>query len=252
MTRSFASEWLKLRRPGVLLTSMAGTVGFSVLGIVFGLRRPELRTAVYAQYDGFVQLMSRATDFLGIVALGIAAFALASEYSNGTIRNLLVREPHRLRLLAGKVLAVMTLAGACVLLAYAVAFPVALAVAPGKGIATASWTTGAGIESLLAGAGEMLLSTAGYAILGALLGLALRNPAPAIVAGIAYMLPVEGLLVGSESSTRHVLFGQQMAAIAAGGTAQVALGTALLVGAAWVLGAAVVGGLLFRGRDIVA
>ena len=107
MLRSFRSEWLKLRRPTVLLSGLFGITAFSVIGVLIGLRRvsplnASLNPTLLSQSDGFVRMMSNASEFLGIVALGIAAFAVASEYTAGTIRNLLVREPHRLRLLAGK------------------------------------------------------------------------------------------------------------------------------------------------------
>jgi ABC-2 type transport system permease protein len=256
MIRSFRSEWLKLRRPGLLFGAVGGIVGFSVLGIVLGMRRVggegTLSVRSLSQHDGFMQLMSHTSEFLGILALGITAFAVASEYSTGAIRNLLVREPHRLRLLAGKSLALATLVAACVALAYAVAFPVALAVAPGHGIDTSSWTTASGIGSLVSGAGDMILTALGFALIGGVLGLVFRSPAPAIVAGIAYILPVEALLVGAQGSMRNVLFGQQLDTIASGGTAQVGYLAALGVAAAWAVGTALVGGTLFRTRDVVA
>ncbi|TMC49446.1 MAG: ABC transporter permease [Chloroflexi bacterium] len=254
MIRSFRSEWLKLRRPGVLLSALGGTVGFSVLGIVLGLRRigrtGEFTALALSQHGGFITIMSRGSEFIGIVALGIAAFAVSSEFTHGTLRNLLVREPHRLRLLAGKSLALATLIAGTVALAYAVAFPVALAVAPGHGIDTSSWTSGAGIGSLLSGTGDMIITALGFGLLGVLLGMVFRSPAPAIIAGFAYTLPIEALLVGSLGSSRNVLFAQQLDAIASGGTSQIAYGAALAVAAAWAVGAVIATGALFRWRDV--
>ena len=256
MIRSFRSEWIKLRRPGVLLGGAGTLVVFSVLGVVLGMRRigrePGLSVAALSQHDGFATLLSNGAQFIGIVAVGIAAFAVASEFSNGTVRNLLVREPHRLRLLGGKAVAVASFIAAAIALAYAAAFPVALLVAPQHGVDTSSWTGAAGIGSLLTGTGDMILAGLGFGLLGGLLGLILRNPAPAIVAGIAYVLPVENLLVGAQGSIRNVLFGQQLDAIASGGTANVAYTTALLVGLAWAVAAVLTGGALFRQRDVVA
>ena len=61
-----------------------------------------------AQPNGLIHGVNRAAVLLGIVAFGIAASQIASEYSLGTLRQLLVRQPRRAVLLAGKFLAVLT------------------------------------------------------------------------------------------------------------------------------------------------
>ena len=95
----------------------------------------------------------------------------------GTLRNLLVRQPRRLTLFAGKSIVVAALIAAFVVLAYFAAYPVALITAPHYGVSTAAWTTSAGVGSLFAGGADLVLSTLGYAVLGAVLGLILRSPA---------------------------------------------------------------------------
>jgi ABC-type transport system involved in multi-copper enzyme maturation permease subunit len=61
-----------------------------------------------AQSNGLIQCVNRAAVLLAVVAFGIAATQIASEYSLGTLRQLLVRQPRRAVLLAGKLLAVLT------------------------------------------------------------------------------------------------------------------------------------------------
>jgi hypothetical protein len=80
----------------------------------------------------------------------------------------------------------------------------------------------------------------------------LRSPAPAIVAGLAYVFAVEGLLTNSFASLSGVLFASQLDAIGRGGTVDVGYGSALIVAAAWAIGLIVVGGLDLRRRDIAA
>jgi ABC-type transport system involved in multi-copper enzyme maturation permease subunit len=81
-----------------------------------------------------------AGELLGAIALVMCAGTLAADYSQGTWRNLLVRQPGRLRLLAGKWLALLGLVGAAGLVATVAAVVAALVVAPSQGIDTADWT----------------------------------------------------------------------------------------------------------------
>jgi len=257
MIRAARSEWLKLRRPGMILGGVGGITVFSVLAILLGMReltrqREGASVALYSQVDGFTQVMRHASAFLGIIALGIAAFAFATEFSTGTLRNLLVRQPHRVTLLAGKSLAVGSLLAIAVLIASAVSFPVALQTAPHYGVDTSLWTSSAGVGHLVGGAGNLVLSTLGYGLIGALLGVLMRSPAPAIVIGIAYVFAVEGLLTNAFTSLANILFASQLGAIANGGTPDVGYGTALVVAGVWAAGAAVIAAVVFRRRDVAA
>jgi hypothetical protein len=58
------------------------------------------RLAALAKPNGLVIGVARAAMLLGVVAFGIAASQVASEYSLGTLRQLLVRQPRRAVLLA--------------------------------------------------------------------------------------------------------------------------------------------------------
>jgi ABC-type transport system involved in multi-copper enzyme maturation permease subunit len=257
MRHALLSEWLKVRRAGILGTTAAITAVLSVTAVIVGLHeldrpRRKANVGLYSQADGIHAILAHSTDFLAIVGLGFAAFAFSTEFSSGTLRNLLVRQPRRLTLFAGKSVVIAALITAVVLLAYFVAYPAALVTAPHYGVSTSLWTTPAGVRALLAGAGDLVLSTLGYSILGALLGVLLRSPAPAIVAGLAYVFAVEGLLTNSFASLSSVLFASQLDAISHGGTADVGYGSALIVAAAWAIGLIVVGALELRRRDIAA
>ena len=257
MRGAMRSEWLKIRRPGILGTTAVTIVALSVAAIIVGLHeldrpRAHANVTLYSQTGGFRAILAHSTDFLAIVGLGFAAFAFSTEFSGGTLRNLLVRQPRRLTLLAGKSVVVAAVIAACVALAYAVSIPVAFVTAPHYGVSTSLWTSSAGVGSIAAGGGDLVLSTLGYSILGALLGVVLRSPAPAIVAGLAYVFAVEGLLTNSFPSLSSVLFASQLDAIGHGGTVDVGYVSALLVAAAWAAGAVVLGGVDIRRRDVVS
>src|SRR5438067_7126453 len=115
MLRAFRSEWLKLRRRGMFLAAalMVGLGGglVTVLTVtnkastgppdrVHGPAGAPLTLAQLDGSDGLGRIVARGSTLLGVVALAIFAMSFASEYSHGTLRNVVVRAPRRLRLLA--------------------------------------------------------------------------------------------------------------------------------------------------------
>ncbi len=112
---AFRSEWVKLKRRNLLVGTYVGlAVAASLFAVLLFAQAPatgggDLPSLVQlAKPNGLIHGVNRAAVLLGIVAFGIAATQIASEYSLGTLRQLLVRQPRRPILLAGKFLAVLT------------------------------------------------------------------------------------------------------------------------------------------------
>ncbi len=261
MIRAFRSEWLKIRRPAMMLGGAGAMIGFAVLAIVLTLNRlgsvgsgpgGVVVAAQVAASDGFATLMGVSATFIGVVALAVCAVAVGMEYANGTLRNLLVRQPARPRLLAGKLLALGSFLALAVALAYGAALATALILVPGHGISTAAWFTGAGVQSLLATAGNLLLATLAWGAIGAGLAAVLRSTAVAIAGGLAYVLVVENLLTATWSGGAQWLPGQLIDAIAQGGTASVSYTSALGLVGLYLLVAGGIVGVLFQRRDVTA
>lgn len=258
MLRALSSQWLKLRRPSVLLGTVGTSLFFAAVATVItfssaddaGTTRdapggPGLSSAAeLARADGLVAGAAGASQLLGVIALVLAAFAVASEYQHGTLRNLLVRQPRRLVLLGGSAVAVGLVVVLAALAATAASVVTALAVAGSAGIETGAWTAGEAVRGFALTAASML----GFALVGAVLALVLRSPVAAIGAGVAYVIPVESILAGISSAAQDVLPGQLLAAVA-DGTAS-APNLALL--AAWLAGAAALAAWLFARRDVAA
>src|SRR6202034_2225729 len=101
-----------------------------------------------AKPNGLVIGVARASILLGVVAFGIAASQVASEYGLGTLRQLLVRQPRRAILLAGKMLGVITFLLLALCLAAVIALIVAVVAAHSRGVPTAAWFTGPGLGDL--------------------------------------------------------------------------------------------------------
>jgi ABC-2 type transport system permease protein len=153
MWAAFTSEWTKLRRRTLFLSTFLGLAAAASLFVVLLFSQASANGGIVslhqlAKPNGLVIGVARAAMLLGVVAFGIAASQVASEYSLGTLRQLLVRQPRRAVLLAGKMLGVITFLVLALCFAAVVALIVAvLATAgasrpargsPGPGSATCS------------------------------------------------------------------------------------------------------------------
>jgi len=262
MIRAYWSEWWKIRRPGMILGGAGTMIGFAVLAVVLMLSRLDrarggpgadvLTAAQLATSNGFATLITISATFMGVIALAICAVAVGMEYSTGSLRNLLVRQPARLRLLAGKLLALGSFIALAVVLAYGSALATALLLAPGHGISTAAWFTTAGVQSLLSTAGNVLLATLAWGAIGAVLATVLRSTAAAIAGGLAYVLVAENLLTAVWSDGKQWLPGQLINALAHGGTSAVSYPSALALVGLYLVVALSAASALFRRRDVAA
>jgi ABC-2 type transport system permease protein len=232
MLGAFSSEWVKLRRRAMLLWGLGGGLFFALIATIFtierAVRNPGLFTPLRRGRVSFYQLemptglvhgVVDISTLIGIVALCLFAGAFATEFSQGTMRNLLVREPRRAQLLTGKFVALAVFIGAAVVLEILLSCAVAFILAPGRGITTSAWSSSTGINDLLQATLHVFLASVGYGMLGAALGVLLRSPGVAIGAAVAYVVAIEGIVVGAIwSNGDRWLPGQLLSAVAHGGT----------------------------------
>jgi ABC-2 type transport system permease protein len=187
---------------------------------------------------------------LGVLFAGmLGAVAITGEFRHGTIRPTLLMAPRRGRVIAAKV-AVSMLMGATFGLAGA-----ALAATVGSAALQVR-----GIDVTLTG-GDFLLLLLGSAVAGALwaaigvgLGSVVRNQAPTLIGISAWLLFVEGLLVGTSPDVTAIgRFGPGAAAAAITGQGADSLlppAVALLLLALYAAAAALAGWLAMARRDI--
>lgn len=261
MIRAFRSEWLKMLRPGMILGGAGTMTGFAILAVVLRLSRvggahlgpgTDLTAPMVAASNGFALLIVFTAPFLGLVALAVCAVAVGTEYGSGTLRNLLVRQPARMRLLTGKLLALGSFVTVAVVVSYGVGLAAALLLVPGHGISASAWFTSAGVQSLLSTAGNLLLATLAWAAIGAVLANVLRSAAAAIAVGLGYLLVGETLLSTVWAGGNQWLPRALLVALALGGNADVAYARALLLVGLYVVVAMGVAAALFRQRDVAA
>lgn len=265
MFRMFRSTWITLRRPGMLLGTygVVAALTATITAVIFlnassiapaDTRGPDAGVTLQslASGSGFLQGLTSSVMLLGLISLCVAAAQLAVGYSNGSLRNLLIRQPKRLRLLAGQWAAAVSFTLGAVVLAALVAGAAGFVFAGVKGIDTTAWFTTAAIGDSARSLGEVLLAVGGFATLGATLGSVLRSPVAAISVGAAWVMAIENILAATISGADRWLPGQLLNAIAGGGTATVSLTTAATTTIVYLLIASVVTGALLQRRDVTA
>jgi ABC-2 type transport system permease protein len=256
---SFRSEWRKLRRP-TLFWSTVGGLGFAASMFVVllftqsqehgGVGVPSL--VALAHPNGLMVGVGRASILLGIVAFGIAAAQVAQEYSLGTFRQLLVRQPRRGTLLFGKFLGVIFF----LLVALVVA---SLWRSPSRSSPPRCDTSrctpgsrGTGIADLMRGLGNLALSVIGFSTLGFAIGQFVRSAVFAVIIGFAWLLPIEGIISRIVTSAARVLPGSALGSLAEGGNSDVGYRLALVVGLICFVAAMFAALVDFARRDMTA
>jgi ABC-type transport system involved in multi-copper enzyme maturation permease subunit len=262
MIRAYRAEFTKLLRHKVLLVTLAVALLFAVgaAAIVVNAAKPAaqygpgesraLSIDALADAGGGTQVFRGASSFAGVFVLVVFIAWTAIEFSRGTMRTMLLHQPRRLRLLAGKVLALLTFAAGVLALSEVASWITARIVAPGAGIDTSAWTTFAGLGAGLGDYGAVLLWVTGYALLGTALAVGFRSVPVALGVGIAWFGPFEHLLQNNWSTASRVFPGLGLEAFVAGGTPDVTAGRAFVVVLLYVAVASVLASTLFVRRDV--
>ncbi len=259
MWGSFTSELTKLARRNMILWGFGAGMLFPLLATIFTIEharmyppynRGHVAIVVLEQANGLVHGVTDVSVLLGIVSLVVFAAAFALEYSQGTLRNLLVREPRRAQFLVGKFLAVALFMLAVVIVAIILSVALAFILAPGKGISTSAWTSSTGINDLFQSVFHAWLATLYYGVFGAALALLLRSPAAAIGVALAYFIAIEAIIVGAIwSGGSNWLPDHLLNALTHGGNGDSTYYHALLMLSIYCVAVAAAIVTLFRRRD---
>jgi ABC-2 type transport system permease protein len=254
---AFTSEWIKLRRPTLLLSTFLGLAAAASLFVALLFSQASANGGIVtldqlAQPNGLVIGVARAAMLLGVVAFGIAAAQVASEYSLGTLRQLLVRQPRRAVLLAGKMLGVITFLILALCFAAVIALVVAVVAAHSRGVPTGAWFTGTGLGDLFRELGDLVLAVIGYSVLGMALGQFVRSAVFAVIIGFAWLIAVENIVTRIVPSTQQWLPGASILAVASGGAEGVSYGHGLALGALYLVAAVAAAMAVFIRSDVTA
>lgn len=261
MIRVFRSEWRKLRRPTLFLGTIGIVFALSVLitSLLFllldsqggnGPRGRVITRDTLALPSGLFLGFTNFASLLGTIALSVFAAQTALEYTNGTLRNLLVRQPRRLVLLAGKYVSMCSFALLTVIVSAIGSIGISLLLAPVKNVNTEAWFTRESFNLLYSNLGNVYLSAIAYGTIGMAVGIILRSPISSISISLAWILIIEGILSFTVDGLDKWLPGQLMALISENSTGDISY-TYALVGSGVYL--AIFGGIattLFVKRDV--
>ena len=265
MTRIIHAQLVRLVRGRTIAVLVAATLLFAVLAslTVFGTassepavgaasRRGSISLSVLQRASGGTEAFAIGASFTGFLVFVTFIAAIATEFSGGTWRALLLRDPHRRRVLVGTVAALLVLAAATVALAEVLTFAMSWLVAPSNDVATTEWFTLSGLSSALGNYLTVLAGVAGWAVFGTTLAVIFRSAPLALGVGFAWAGPFENILVDSWDAGYRLFPGQVLASLIRGGTAELAMGRAVLTGLVYVGGAALVALTLVSRRDVTA
>ena len=197
MSAQLRSELLKQRSIPTslgLLAAMLGLVVFAVLLHGFGLPAESI-----AGSTDQLMVLGRG-EFLGaLFAALLGAISITGEIRHGTIRPTFLVSPKRGRVLAAKVWASALIGTGFGLAGSLIAAAVGTAALRARGIDVQ--LDGADYALLIAGGGA---AAALWAAIGVGLGAIVRNQVPTLVGICAWLLFVEGLLVGDVANIAEV------------------------------------------------
>jgi ABC-2 type transport system permease protein len=255
------AELRKLRRPTLFFGTMGAALFFTGLITSFiylmidspqgnGDRGRSISREVLALASGSVNGFASVGGFLGIIALCVFAAQSAQEYTYGTLRNLLIRQPGRMKILIGKLISMALFAVAMITIAAVVSIAISYILAPGAKVSRDLWFTSDGFDAIFTTFVNVTISVVAFGIVGMVLGLLLRSPISAISFGVLWLLIVENLLIVVRNSLQNWLPGAQLSAIASGGAIDLSYKHALTVGGLYVGVGAIVASVLFVRRDV--
>jgi ABC-2 type transport system permease protein len=199
-----------------------------------------------AEPGGGTEAFSLGISFVGLLVLVTFVARLAGEFSHGTLRTVLMKEPRRLRVVLGKMVALLGFMAAVLLLAEALSFVASLLIAPGQDVDTANWF---GLDAI-GDAAAALTGTSAWALYGMTLALLLRSVAIAVAVAVAWAGPLEHITQESWQAADRWFPGLQLETLAAGGTGDLSYERALLLTAIYATLAVAAGLLTLNRRDI--
>lgn len=203
MIATFRSEWILLNRSRLWITTGLTTIVFTIVATALALAT----AAPFLQGDGAALAVEAllgaggataaviySVAFSSILVLAAFASSTGNEYTRGTLRAALTRQPRRLSLVAGKLAARFTVAGVLMAVALVVGAATAAVVAPAEDIDTAGWF---GADALGQAAGDyvrLLGFVVVYALIGTTVAVLVRSTPVALGICLIWFGPIENVI----------------------------------------------------------
>jgi ABC-2 type transport system permease protein len=262
MTRIIRAELIRLLRRRTIAIMAGGSLAFAAVAAltVFSTardtatqtRRGGTPLADLAGDGGGTQAFAVGASFVGFFVFVIFIALVATEFSGGTFRAVLLREPHRLRVIVGKLAGLLIVGAGVVALIELLTFGVSMLLAPTKDITTDKWFSLASVGDGLHDYVTVLGGVAGWAVFGTTLAVIFRAAPLALAVGFAWAGPFENITVDSWDAGYRFFPGQVLASLIQGGTAELGLTRAVLTAVVYAGIAAAATLVLVSRRDVTA
>jgi ABC-type transport system involved in multi-copper enzyme maturation permease subunit len=215
-----------------------------------GDRGQVITREMLALPSGFALTFSQSAGLLGLAALCVFAAQTAQEYTYGTLRNLLVRQPSRMKVLAGKFLAMSLFALIVVIFSALIGMGLSYALSSRAEVVTDAWFTSDAIWDTFNSFLNVSFATIGYGIVGMVLGLLFRSPISSISIGVIWILIVESILVAVRRSLADYMPGTQLSNIGQGGSADLSYEYSMRYALVFLIVISIIASVLFKRRDV--
>jgi ABC-2 type transport system permease protein len=260
MIATIRAEFVKLLRRRVLVITAVTTAVFSVASAAIvlisadaGVRRVSGRGATVESLSnagGGTDVFTTAVSFAGVFVFVVFIGLFAMEFSRGTFRTMLMYQPRRIRLLAGKLTALLGFSAAVLAAAELVTWVAARILAPTQDVATGSWVSADALGQAISDYGSVLFWVSGYAVLGTAIAVVVRSVPLSLAIGIAWAGPFEHIVQDAWGAATRFFPGLLLEAFVAGGTSDVSAERALVTVAVYLAIAAAIAGTTFARRDV--
>jgi ABC-type transport system involved in multi-copper enzyme maturation permease subunit len=260
MSNVIRAELQRLVRPRTAIAGLVAALAFAAISTftvlpsaadnVVASRQGGATLAEVTGTGGGTEAFAVGASFVGFLVFVVFIALIAGEMSGGTFRAVLLRQPHRLQAIVGKLVGALIVAAGILAVAEVATFLLGLVVAPSSDLSTSQWWSVASLGDAGRDYLTVLAGVAGWAVFGTTLGVVLRSTPLALAVGFAWAGPFENIVVDSWSTGYRVFPGQVLGSLIRGGTVELAMGRAALTAAAYTALAAVVSLVLIARRDV--
>jgi hypothetical protein len=262
MIRIINAELIRLARRRTMIIAAAASLAFAVVATltVFSSaessgpasRQGGASLASLTGNGGGTEAFAVGASFAGFLVFVTFIAVLAAEFSGGTFRALLLRDPHRLRVLVGKLVGLLLIAGSIVALVEVMTFVMSLIIAPTQDVSTAEWFSMSSLREALRDYVTVFAGVAGWAVFGSTLAVIFRSAPLALGVGFAWAGPFENIVVDSWDAGFRFFPGQVLASLIRGGTIELGIGRAVVTAVLYTGLAAAVTLVLVSRRDVTS
>jgi len=263
MTRIIKAELMRLVRRRTVFVALGAALVFAVVATltvytsakstgIADSRQGGTTLAELAASRGATHAFAVGASFAGFLVFVTFIAVISAEFSGGTFRALLIRDPHRMRLIVGKVVGLLLVAAAVAAAAELFSVVISIVVAPTRDIDTSAWFSSAGLGHAALDYFTVMVGVAGWAVFGSTLAVIFRSAPLALGVGFAWAGPFENIVVDSWNTGYRVFPGQVLGSLIRGGTIELGFARALATAVVYTGVAATTTLLLISRRDVTA